>query len=164
MPSTVFKVFQNCIKNYQQGKTTNEALAGESLLSFVSFRLTSKNNIFYIDLLRVFKDVLFRLNQKNTFKEYNQNTGVAILDTDFNSEQLRLTYSEKALNITPQYFFSKENLLIKSSLWFNITLYVNIKYWFIYLLFCKKTKGLKINAALCLTEIAESSCFIQQVK
>lgn len=164
MVSIVRLAFKKSYYDYLHNKATPYGLAGEALFSFVTFRLVSKNNVFWIDLSKVLKDIVSKFRKENKYKQYNNNTSVAILDTDFKWEHLRVDYTQASLKLNPHYFFSKEELLISDCFMYNVKMITFIFYFYFKILFFNKTKGLKINYALCLKELIECSCLLHFIK
>lgn len=155
--------FNKLIKAYKSNREDDYTLAAISMFEFVSFRWKILNNSFAIILLKITKDTLVRFfgtPKKNT---YSSSGNLAVLDVDFRSENIRLAYVQEVLKKKPIVFFSKNNLLLRGGLFFNLKIISHIIILFFKLTFINKTKGNKVNFALALKEVIEIECFLHQL-
>lgn len=153
----VSKAFFKSIKGYQNSETNDWALAGESLLTFISFRFNDSSTSYFVLSLKVLKDSL-RIIWKGSAKQFiciNANCTKAIFDTSSNNLELRKEYLLKYLKVDAGLLCSKQDLLFSTGVANKFNLTLDLLLFYFRMLFVSKKRGYLINYALLNKEYLE---------
>jgi hypothetical protein len=153
----VSKAFFNSIKGFQKGNSDDWALAGESLLTFISFRFNDSSSSYFVLSLKVLKDSL-RMIWKGTAKQpisISTNSANAIFDTSSNNLDLRKEYLSTYLKVESGLLCSKQDLLFSKGIAYKLGFTLDLFLFYFRVFFVSNKKGKLINYALLTKEYLE---------